>query len=122
MQTTRTQGIHTREKERKPLAIALVSLVPKRNIAPYITQASASAPLVQEFCYEVNHNSSSMNLMDIINCKKREKNNSKALTGGPGKRGPIAHFQKECQNGARMGAHSILGLLGGTIACAKLFC
>lgn len=83
--TTRTQGIHTREKERKPLAIAVVSLVPELNIAPYITQASASAPLVQEFCYEVNHNSGSMNLMDIINCKKREKNNSKALTGGPGK-------------------------------------
>ena len=33
----------------------------------------------------------------------------------------IAHFQKEWQTGERMGARSIMGSFGGTIARAKIF-
>ena len=35
--------------------------------------------------------------------------------------GSIAHFQKEWQTGAKMGARSIMGSFGGEIARAKSF-
>ena len=34
---------------------------------------------------------------------------------------PIAHFQNEWQTGERMGARSIMGSFGGTIARVKIF-